>query len=116
MYDYYKSTAGYLSAIANILLVIGIILLFFNPKLGFILILCTVILWIASARRHKKARRSVDNGIATGFIESAARLSEKYKSPEGIAELKSKGFTDNEIKALQDTAEEDSEMGVFRDD
>ena len=54
--------------------------------------------------------------LETGLKKSAAKLADKYRTPEGIAELKQKGFSDEMIEAMQKMAEEDAERGVFRDE
>ena len=54
MYDYYNSLPGYISALANILLVIGIVALFINIKFGIAALIGTIVLWIVSALLHRK--------------------------------------------------------------
>ncbi len=52
MYDYYNSLPGYISAAANILLVIGIVALFINIKFGIAALIGTIVLWVLSALLH----------------------------------------------------------------
>jgi len=112
MYDYYRSLPGYLSMIANISLIIAIIFLFFNWHISIFLFGFTIILWFLSRSLHNRYN-NMNSYLKTGLKKSAAILAERYKSPEGIAELKRKGFTDEEINIMQETAEEDAKKGVF---
>ena len=114
MHNYHKSLAGYLSMIANISLIGGVVMLFFRWHISIFLFAVTVILWFTSRHLHKK--RALASLFMTGLNKSAKRVARKYKSPEGIAELKRKGFTHKQIQVLQKLAEEDAKKGVFRKD
>ncbi len=48
--------------------------------------------------------------------ESAVEVAKQYKTPEGIAELKRQGLSDEEIEALQELADENAEKGIFHEE
>ena len=86
MYSYYKSLPGYLSAIANISIIFGIILLFFNWHISIMLFLLVFILWSVSSLLHRKAQIMASQ-LEIGLKKSAEILAKKYRSKEGIEEL-----------------------------
>jgi len=110
-YDYYKSFPGYLSMIGNISLVTGVVMLFFKWRVSIFLFAITVILWFIARNIHKK--KVIGSLLINGLNKSVEKVAEKYKSPEGVAELKRRGLSDKEIRMLQKLAEEDAKKGIF---
>jgi len=100
--------------VANISLVAGIVMLFLKWHISIPLFGVAVILWFIARNAHKK--RAITSLLVTGLNKSAKTLAKKYKSPEGIAELKKKGFSDESIRSLQKSAEEDAKRGIFRNE
>ncbi len=113
MYDYYKSFPGYLSMVANILLVGGIIILFIKWQIAIIFFFLTLSLWIMSSYLHKKKMRLIVSEMSTGFKKTSAVLKEKLKDPKETAKLKAKGLSDDEIETMQKLAEEGAEKGLY---
>lgn len=97
----------YITAFANILLLLGLVLLFIDWRISILCFALTITLWSWSKALFKK-------NLQDALKNSAAVVAAKYASPEGIAEMKAKGFTDEMIKALQDAAAEDAKKGIFR--
>jgi len=111
-YNYYKSLPGYLSLTANVTLVAGVVMLFFDWHVSIPLFIATVVLWFIARNAHKK--RVFTASTMAGLNESAKILAEKYKTPEKIAELKKMGFGNEAIQALRKIAQEDAKKGIFR--
>jgi len=114
MCDYYKSVPGYFSMVANVSLVMGIVLLFFNWHISIFLLTLTIILWFLSRYLHKRALE-MSSLFENKLKESLAEVAKKYKSSEGIERLKREGFSDEQIKVMREEAEKMAGKGIFRD-
>ena len=99
MYKHLGTIFRFLKTISNFALLTAFIVLFFNWLLSIGLFVLVILLRFLYIYFNAKARRK--------------RLAERYKSPEGIAELKRDGLTDEQIKTMQKVAEEDAKKGIF---
>jgi hypothetical protein len=110
---YHKPLPRYLILTANVVFVVGIVMVFWNWRISIPFFITTLILWLVARRVHKK-KRILAPLKTPGFHDSVEIAAKKYELPEKIAELRTMGFTDEEIERLQRLVQEDAKKGVIR--